>query len=242
MEQDKSKSYGTALYTLITVFFFWGFIAASNGVFIPFCKAHFHLTQFESQLIDYTFYGGYFIGSLVLYFISQITKVDIINKMGYKNAIILGLIISAAGALLMIPFVNANSFALILAGLFVMPIGFSLQQTAAQAFVVVLGTPETGTHRLNLAGGVNNFGTLLGPVIVGFILFGSASSLIPVDHIDITSVNKLYYTLAGLFIAVAIFFWVSKLPEVTSHEEIESSKKTYLPLLILLVGFCMVHP
>ena len=74
MEQNKSKSYGTALYTIITVFFFWGFLAASNGIFIPFCKAHFNLTQFESQLIDFTFYGGYFIGSLGLYFASQITK------------------------------------------------------------------------------------------------------------------------------------------------------------------------
>jgi FHS family L-fucose permease-like MFS transporter len=63
MEQNNAKNYGTALYTLITVFFFWGFLAASNGIFIPFCKEHFHLTQFESQLIDFTFYGGYFIGS-----------------------------------------------------------------------------------------------------------------------------------------------------------------------------------
>src|SRR5476651_2103685 len=103
MEQTNSKNYGSALYTLVTVFFFWGFLAASNGVFIPFCKVHFHLSQFESQLIDFTFYGGYFIGSLVLYFASQATKVDILNKIGYKNAIVLGLIISTVGALLMVP-------------------------------------------------------------------------------------------------------------------------------------------
>ena len=84
MEQEKSKSYGSALYTLVTVFFFWGFLAASNGIFIPFCKSHFHLTQFESQLIDFTFYGGYFIGSLILYFASQVSKTDILNKMGYN--------------------------------------------------------------------------------------------------------------------------------------------------------------
>src|SRR6201985_3640461 len=113
MEQNKTRSYASALYTLVTVFFFWGFLAASNGIFIPFCKAHFHLTQFESQLIDFTFYGGYFIGSLILYFASQITKVDILNKLGYKNGIILGLLISAGGALLMIPAVNADSFGLI---------------------------------------------------------------------------------------------------------------------------------
>jgi FHS family L-fucose permease-like MFS transporter len=90
MEQNNSKSNGSALYTLVTVFFFWGFLAASNGIFIPFCKAHFSLTQFESQLIDFTFYGGYFIGSLILYFASSATKVDILNKIGYKNGIIWG--------------------------------------------------------------------------------------------------------------------------------------------------------
>src|SRR3954471_8582751 len=108
MEQKNSKNYGTALYTIITVFFFWGFLAASNGVFIPFCKSHFSLTQFESQLIDFTFYGGYFIGSMVLYFASQISKTDILNKLGYKNGIVVGLVISAAGALCMIPAVNSG--------------------------------------------------------------------------------------------------------------------------------------
>ena len=106
MDQSKTKSYASALYSLITVFFFWGFLAASNGVFIPFCKTHFQLTQFESQLIDFTFYGGYFIGSLILYFVSQLTKVDLLNKIGYKNGIVYGLLISTVGALAMVPAIN----------------------------------------------------------------------------------------------------------------------------------------
>jgi FHS family L-fucose permease-like MFS transporter len=240
MEQNKSKSYGSALYTIITVFFFWGFLAASNGIFIPFCKAHFNLTQFESQLIDFTFYGGYFIGSLGLYFASQITKVDILNKLGYKNGIIYGLIISAAGALLMVPAVNSGSFGFILGAFFVIALGFSLQQTAANPFVIALGTPETGANRLNLAGGVNNFGTLLGPVIVSIVLFGGASKLIPAADVKITSINNLYFILAGLYIAVAIFFWVSNLPKVTSDEKIEASHKTNLPLFIIFIAFCLV--
>ena len=225
MEQNKTKSYGSALYTIITVFFFWGFLAASNGIFIPFCKAHFHLTQFESQLIDFTFYGGYFIGSLVLYFASQATKVDILNKLGYKNGIIYGLIISAVGALIMVPAINSGSFGFILSAFFVIALGFSLQQTAANPFVIALGSPETGSNRLNLAGGVNNFGTLLGPVIVSIVLFGSASKLIPAADVKITAVNNLYFILAGLYVAVAIFFWISNLPKVTSDEKIEASHK-----------------
>jgi len=240
MEQNKTKSYGSALYTIITVFFFWGFLAASNGIFIPFCKAHFNLSQFESQLIDFTFYGGYFIGSLALYFASQLTKVDILNKLGYKNGIIYGLVISAAGALLMVPAINSGSFGFILGAFFVIALGFSLQQTAANPFVIALGTPETGSNRLNLAGGVNNFGTLVGPLIVSTVLFGSASKLIPAIDVKITAVNNLYFILAGLYVAVAIFFWVSNLPKVTSDEKIEASHKTNVPLIIIFVAFCLV--
>src|SRR6201996_267662 len=240
MEQKNSKSYGSALYTIITVFFFWGFSAASNGVFIPFCKAHFQLTQFESQLIDYTFYGGYFIGSLILYYASQISKVDIMNKLGYKNGIIYGLVLSALGALLMIPAVNSGSFLFILGAFFVIALGFSLQQTAANPFVVALGSPETGSNRLNFAGGVNNLGTLLGPAAISIILFGSASKQLPADQVKISSINDAYLILAALFIAVAIFFWVSKLPKVTSDEKFESSKKTILPLFVIFIGFCLV--
>ncbi|HEY8929642.1 MAG TPA: MFS transporter [Mucilaginibacter sp.] len=240
MEQTNNKNYGTALYTIITVFFFWGFQAASNGIFIPFCKAHFNLSQFESQLIDYTFYGGYFIGSIVLYVASQAKKVDFMNKLGYKNGIILGLVLSAFGALLMVPAVNSGAFGFILFADFVIALGFSLQQTAANPFVIVLGTPETGTHRLNLAGGVNNFGSIWGPVVISLILFGSAANNTPAADVKITAVNNAYYILAGLFIAVAIFFWLKKLPNVTSDEQIETSKKTYGPLSFIFLAFILI--
>ncbi|ANI88623.1 glucose transporter [Arachidicoccus ginsenosidimutans] len=216
---NQQKSYGSAMATLITVFFFWGFVAASNGIFIPFCKAHFNLTQFESQLIDFTFYGGYFIGSLILYIASQVSKVDILNKIGFKMGIVYGLLISVVGALAMIPSVKSGEFGLILLSFFIIAIGFSLQQTAANPFAVVLGTPETGAHRLNLAGGVNSLGTLLGPVIVSVILFGSVGS--GTSNVSITSINNLYLLLAGVFFAVAIFFWISNLPKVTSDEKFE---------------------
>lgn len=239
MNNPESKSYASALYSLVTVFFFWGFVAASNGIFIPFCKTHFNLTQFESQLIDFTFYGGYFIGSLILYFASQLLKVDILNKMGYKHGIILGLIISAIGALVMIPAINSASFGFILMSFFVIALGFSLQQTAANPFAVALGTPETGAHRLNLAGGVNNFGGLLGPIIVSLMLFGTAAGA-EIRNVEISSVNNLYYILAGLFLGVAGFFWVSKLPKVTSEEEIEASSKANYPLMIMLIAFMLI--
>ena len=108
-----------ALATLNIVFFFWGFIAASNSIFIPFCRTHFSLTQFESQLIGSAFYGAYFIGSLILYLVSSLLGYDILNKIGYKKGIVYGLFISVIGALAIIPSANANSFPMILVSFFV---------------------------------------------------------------------------------------------------------------------------
>ena len=90
-----SKSNQSALFTLTTVFFFWGFIAAGNSVFLGFCKEYFSLDQFQSQLIEFAFYGAYFIGALMLFMFSSIAKTDIMNKWGLKNGIVYGLILSA---------------------------------------------------------------------------------------------------------------------------------------------------
>ncbi|MBC8308227.1 MAG: MFS transporter, partial [Pelagibacterales bacterium] len=94
----ENKNHKQALLTLVTVFFFWGFIAASNGVFIPFCKSYFNIDQFQSQLVDFAFYGAYYFGALLLFIISNSRGSDIINKWGYKNTIIYGLLLSALGA------------------------------------------------------------------------------------------------------------------------------------------------
>lgn len=207
--------------TLVTVFFFWGFLAASNGVFIPFCKEHFNLTQFQSQLIDLAFYLAYFVGSLSLYLVERLMKIDFLNKIGYTMGIAYGLFISAAGAVAMIGAVNIGNYWLILGALFLIAIGFSLQQTCAQPFAVALGKPETGAHRLNLAGGVNSFGTTIGPLIISYFLFGGLTKNV---SIEIASVNQMYLFLAGLFIAVALFFIFSNLPKITQDEHIEAGR------------------
>src|ERR1043165_9903037 len=105
-----AKSGNSSFVAIITVFFFWGFLAASNGIFIPFCKSHFDLSQFQSQLVDSAFYGAYFIGSLLIYMFSLSRKKDLINSWGYKKTIIYGLLISVVGALVMMPAVGSGSF------------------------------------------------------------------------------------------------------------------------------------
>ena len=174
-----TKNNNSALTTLVTVFFFWGFIAASNGVFIPFCKTYFNIDQFQSQLVDFAFYGAYYFGALFLFVVSSTVKKDILNSWGYKNGIVYGLLISALGALLMYPLIDgaqqgdSSVFYLVLLALFIVGLGFSLQQTAANPFAIALGEPETGSQRLNLAGGVNSFGATIGPTVIALIIFGS---------------------------------------------------------------------
>jgi FHS family L-fucose permease-like MFS transporter len=221
--------------TLITVFFFWGFLAASNGVFIPFCKEHFSLTQFQSQLIDLAFYLAYFVGSLALYLTERLMKIDFLNKIGYTMGIAYGLFISAAGAIAMIGAVNIGNYWLILGALFLIAVGFSLQQTCAQPFAVALGNPKTGAHRLNLAGGVNSFGTTIGPLIISYFLFGGLTRNV---EVEIGSVNQMYMFLAGLFVAVALFFIFSNLPRIVQDEHIEAGRGAlkYPQLVFGMIG------
>lgn len=227
------KTNSSALATLVIVFFFWGFIAASNSIFIPFCKSHFSLSQFESQLIGSAFYAAYFLGSLILYLLSSAMGYDILNKIGYKKGIIYGLGISVVGALLIIPSANANSFPALLGSFFIIALGFSLQQTAAQPFAISLGDPSTGSHRLNFAGSVNSLGTTLGPIIVSFFLFGSPTAKNAV--VTVTNVNTLYLIVAAVFAAVAIFFAVSKLPDGKDDAKFEGSSKASFSLISMTV-------
>ena len=236
MNQPKQPTNYSALSTLVIVFFFWGFIAASNGIFIPFCKKHFNLNQFESQLIDFAFYVAYFVGSFLLFLFTAITKIDILNKIGYRKGIIWGLFISIAGALLMVAAVNSGSYPFILGALFVIALGFSLQQTAAQPFAIALGDPSTGSHRLNLGGSVNSFGTTLGPLIVSYALFGSIKEGAGAGA-NIDQIKTLYYIVAGVFfLAALIFMFTKRLPKTTFDEHVEASPKALGSLSILTIG------
>ena len=236
----------SALFTLITVFFFWGFFGASNGVFIPFCKTYFQIDQFQAQLVEFAFYGAYFIGALILFIWSSYSKKDILNNWGYKKGIIYGLIISIFGALIMYPSVNGAEqgdtqvFYYVLIALFIIGLGFSLQQTAANPFAVSLGDPSTGSNRLNLAGGVNSFGTAIGPILIAFVLFGSASE-VNWDIIELSSVQGLYIAVAIAFLLVAGFFYLSKkLPDAKNDEPFESASKakTMLIVMTLIMTLC----
>lgn len=239
----------SALTTLVSVFFFWGFIAASNGVFIPFCKTYFNIDQFQSQLVDFAFYGAYYIGALLLFILSSSIKKDILNNWGYKNGIVYGLLISAIGALVMYPAIAGSQqgetqvFYYVLIALFIVGLGFSLQQTAANPFAIALGEPTKASHRLNLAGGINSFGTTIGPIVVALIIFGSTplsgdelKEMILNNEIKLTTIQGLYIGVGLLFLAAAALFHFSKkLPALKSDTAFETANKARNLLIVLTI-------
>ncbi|HOZ84134.1 MAG TPA: MFS transporter [Niabella sp.] len=214
--------------TLIIVFFFWGFVAASNDILIPVFKEKLHLEQWQSQLVAFAFYVAYTVGSLIFLFISRYIGKDLLQVIGYKNGIVYGLIISALGTLLFYPAAQNESFPLFIIGLFIVGLGFSLQQTAANPLAIIMGDPKLGSQRLSLAGGINNLGTTIGPLIVSFAIFGSVTS--GSTSADIQSIKIPYLILGLAFIIVAIIFKFSSVPNKIDLEEVadEESNDTKL--------------
>lgn len=228
---------------LVTVFFFWGFVAASNDILIPVFKTAFNLTQSQSQFVSIAFYIAYTVGSALYLLISLIIGKDLVNKLGYKNSLSLGLIVSALGTLLFYPAAETGSFALMLSGLFIVGLGFSLQQTVANPLAIALGPVRTGSQRLTLAGGINNFGTTIGPLLVSYAIFGDATA--PASTVDINSVKAPYLILGAAFLVVAILLKFSSLP---NHPEVEeevvkdvvSTKKYAIQYPQLLMGMLAI--
>ena len=205
--------------TLISVFFFWGFVAASNDILIPVFKEELHLEQWQSQMISFAFYVAYTVGSLIYYFVSKATGGDILNRMGYRNGISLGLLVSAAGTLLFYPAAQTASFGIMITGLFIVGLGFSLQQTAANPLAIIMGDPKKGSQRLSMAGGINNLGTTVGPLLVSFSIFGTVAAGTK-GVASIESIKTPYLILGAAFVVVALIFRFSSIPNKIELEQI----------------------
>jgi FHS family L-fucose permease-like MFS transporter len=243
MSTNQIKTNWAQFIPLVTVFFFWGFVAASNDILIPVFKEAFDLTQGQSQLVSVAFYVAYTIGSIIYMIISYFMKSDLINKIGYKNSLALGLVVSAMGTLLFYPAANSGSFPLMLSGLFIVGLGFSLQQTVANPLAIALGPITTGSQRLTLAGGINNLGTTIGPLIVSFAIFGSATS--SNTTLDIESVKIPYLILGAAFLLVAVLLKFSSLPDkpkavVESDESIANDRGSALKYPQLILGMIAI--
>lgn len=243
MSSENQQTKWGQFIPLVIVFFFWGFVAASNDILIPVFKTAFNLSQGESQLVSLAFYIAYTVGSLIYMGISVLIKEDLVNKIGYKNGLSLGLLISALGTLLFYPAANTGSFPLMLSGLFIVALGFSLQQTVANPLAIALGPIKTGSQRLTLAGGINNLGTTIGPLIVSFAIFGSSAES---STLSIESVKIPYLILGLAFLLVAVLLKFSSLPDKPAliEEEIaaegSTAKKSALQYPQLVMGMIAI--
>jgi len=211
-----APSYRGAFMMMIPLFFLWGFIMTFNDILIQRFKDAFTLSDFQAMLVQFAYFVAYFVGALV-YFIISATKGDPIARLGYKNSVAIGLLISAAGVALFWPAAVALSYPMFLSGLFVLGLGLAMLQIAANPYVTILGPERTASSRLNLAQGVNSIGTTTGPLIGGWLMFQvfAKSGAHPVD-----SVKMPYLLFCLVFAALAVVFLFLRLPHV-GEEKVE---------------------
>src|SRR5690625_5268805 len=166
----QQKSYPIQFSTLTLVFFMFVFIQSMNDILITDLKELFSLSYFESMLIQFSFFGAYFIGSLIYFLIAYFGS-DPLYKMGYKNGLISGLTVSAIGCFLFYPPAVYSIYALFLLALFILGLGLTLLQIVGNPYVSLLGEEKDASSRLNLAQGVNSLGTTIAPILGGFLIF-----------------------------------------------------------------------
>lgn len=196
-----------ALTVITSLFFLWGFMTVMNDVLVPHLRAVFDLSHTRSVLVQSAFFGAYFIGSLIYYLIARAGG-DPIQRIGYKRGLMLGLAISAVGCSLFVPATYVHVYALYLLALFVLGLGITLLQIAANPFVAIIGPAGTASSRLNLAQAFNSLGTTLAPIIGGVLIF----RLFQGDQ----AVRWPYLFFAVVLVAVALLVRATRLPEPTA--------------------------
>ncbi len=206
--QAQGMNYKGALALLTSLFFMWGFLTCMNDILIPHLKGLFDLTITQAMLVQFTFFGAYFLMSLPAGWI--------IGKIGYKMGIVTGLSVAAVGASLFFPAAAFLSYGFFLFALFVLAVGIVILQVAANPFVAELGTPETASSRLNLTQGFNSLGTTVAPIFGAYLILHNTS-------VDIAgkaeAVQMPYVGLAIALAVIAVIFALVKLPKIQEVEE-----------------------
>jgi len=160
------QSYGVPLAVVTTLFFMWGFLTCLNDILVPHLKSIFDLSYAEVMLIQFAFFGSYFLFS--------IPSAKLIDWMGYQKSMVAGLLTMGLGAFLFVPAASVPSFPLFLGALIVLAAGITCLQVAANPYVTVLGKPETASSRLNLTQAFNSLGTFLAPFFGGLLILSAA--------------------------------------------------------------------
>lgn len=229
--------YHHALFLTIAIYFFWGFSASANTLLIPLIKDTFGLLQWQSQLIEFSFYAAYFSGSF-LYIFASATCQQMVQKISTRLLIITGLIISLAGTLLLVFSLSLVSFPMILVSLFIIALGFSLQQIAANPTLVSLGGAEFGIHRLTVAGALGSLGNMIAPMLLGYFAFSTitAESSALEDTKQLTALVPVFYGLALGYLLFILGYLGIKMPNLQTPQSMGGSVKDLLAGRGFLIG------
>ncbi len=198
-------------FAAVTVlFFFWGFITVMNDVLIPFLKSSFELSYFQAGLVQFAFFGAFFVISLV-YFALSVTGGDPINRVGYQRTIVAALVICAVGCGLFSPAAASESYGFFLGALFLLATGVTLLQIAANPYAAILGPPENASARLNLAQGLNSLGTTIAPIAGGLLLYEVFARD---GQVTLDAIQTPYLIYGGMFLALAGVMAFVRLPRI----------------------------
>jgi FHS family L-fucose permease-like MFS transporter len=205
-----------AIAVVSLIFFTWGGLTSLNDVLIPHLKAVFAMNYAQTMLIQFTFFGAYFLMSL--------PSGAVVSRVGYKASIIIGLVVAAVGAVMFFPAARLPSYPLFLSALFVLASGITLLQVAANPYISLLGDPAGAHSRLNLAQALNSFGTTIFPFVIGPLILSaavlgadqlaamSATDLASYRATQAQSVQVPYLWLAGGLVALAAFVLLMRIP------------------------------
>ena len=220
---SQPQNYRFALTSLTFLFFIWGFITCLNDILIPHLKNVFDLTYFQASLVQFCFFGAYFIVSVPAGFL--------VRKLGYQQGIVVGLLVAAAGCVMFYPAAALQTYPLFLAALFVLASGITILQVAANPYVTVLGKPETASSRLTMTQAFNSLGTAIAPQFGALLIFGAATAAVGSAEYKLQeaqSVQLPYLILAGVLLLMSVVFAWLKLPKMhqqssTAAEQTDSS-------------------
>lgn len=202
------NSYPFAFGVMTILFFIWGFITALNDILIPHLKSAFDLSYTQAMLVQFCFFGAYFI-------VSPFAG-KLIEKVGYKRGVVIGLSTIAAGCLLFYPAAQLEVYALFLLGLFTLASGITVLQVSANPYVSILGAEKTAASRLNLAQAINSVGHTVGPYFGAVLILGATASAAGV--VEPSAVQLPYLLIAGFVVLVALGFYFLRLPVIESVE------------------------
>jgi FHS family L-fucose permease-like MFS transporter len=207
---SQSVNYGFALTSLTSLFFMWGFITCLNDILIPHLKGVFDLSYSQAMLVQFCFFGAYFIVSL--------PAGAIVKKVGYQKGIVFGLVIAAIGCLCFYPAASLHSYPVFLMALFVLASGITILQVSANPFVSMLGDAKTASSRLTMTQAFNSLGTTIAPFFGAFLILNEAAEAIT-PQASAESVQMPYVLLAALLLCLAAVFAWLKLPVLSVSEE-----------------------